>query len=276
MKFIMRRRVKDSSTHLILIFLAVLMLYPFVFMLMTSFKDTFQFYHSFWAPTSPLHWENYFAAWKEVKQYILNSIIVTSSSCVGILITSSIAAYVFARYKFPGSTFLFYAIFFLLMIPSILTLIPSFILVRDLGLLNTRWVLILPYIATGQAFAILVLRTFFISLPNSLFEAAKIDGATSFQIYYKIALPLSKPILATIAIKDALLIWNDFLWPLVTIQDDNLRVVTTGIYKFSGEYSTNYGPLFSGYTIVSIPMLILFIFSVRYFVRGFSAGTMKL
>jgi len=162
------------------------------------------------------------------------------------------------------------------MVPYILTLVPSYILVRNLGLLNTRWVLILPYIATGQAFAVLVLRTFFVSLPNSLFEAAVIDGASGFQLYCKVALPLSKPILATIAIKDILWIWNDFLWPLITIKEDSLRVITSGIYKFSGDYVTNYGFMFSGYTIVSIPMFILFIFTARHFVRGFSAGAMKL
>jgi len=187
------------------------------------------------------------------------------------------AAYAFARHRFPGSQLLFYAILALLMIPGVLTLIPQFLLVKRLGLLNTYWALILPYIAGGQAFGIFVLRSFFASQPEELFESARLDGASEFAIYWHIALPLARPILATLMVLSLLSTWNDLIWPLVTIGRPELWTISQALVSFSGRLATQqqYGPMFAGYIIASIPLLILFMFTARLFIQGLASGAVK-
>ncbi|MBV7327932.1 carbohydrate ABC transporter permease [Chloroflexi bacterium TSY] len=141
--------------------------------------------------------------------------------------------------------------------------------------LDTYWVLILPYIAGGQAYGIFLLRTFFSSLPNELFDVAQIDGANDFQIYRHVALPLSKGILATLAILRFQQIWNDLIWPLITISTDAKRTITTGLFYFQGGSQTQYGAMFAGYLIASIPLLLLFAFSMKQFMAGMTAGAIK-
>ena len=198
--------------------LVFLTLYPFAFMLITSTKSYTQFLHHYWAPVWPMHiGENYTAAWNQIDVYLKNTVYVGTVSTVGFLISASMSGFVFARYRFPGKEFLFAALMLLMMIPQILQLIPAFMWVRRLGLLDTYWVLILPYIAGGQAYGVFIMRTFFASLPQGLFDAAKIDGASDFQIYLRVALPLSKGIVATLAILRFQQIWNDLIWPLITV-----------------------------------------------------------
>ncbi len=272
-----RRLFKNNIWKIIfLVIIAVFTYYPFAFVLFTSFKDLSQFYHNFWTPTLPLRWENYYNAWLATRHYIFNSLIVTAISVVGICIFASMSAFAFARYSFPGREILFYMILILIMVPSTLTLVPSFVLIKDLGLLNTRWSLILPYISGGQIFAILILRTFFSSLPEELFEAARIDGATAWQTYTLIGLPLSRSILGVVAIMNVLNIWNDYVWPSVVISDDSLRTLTVGLAYFQGQYQTQYGPQMAGYVIASIPLLVLFFATMREFVAGLTSGALKM
>jgi ABC-type glycerol-3-phosphate transport system permease component len=259
-----------------LVIIAIFTYYPFLFLLFTSFKDLSQFYHHFWTPTLPLRWENYYNAWLAIRHYIFNSLIVTSTSVVGVCTVASMSAFAFARYKFPFRELLFYMLLILIMIPGTLTLVPSFILVRDLGLLNTRWALILPYISGGQIFAIFILRTFFSSLPEELFEAARIDGATIWQSYSLIALPLSRAILGVVAIMNVLNTWNDYIWPSVVISEDSLRTLTVGLAYFQGQYQTQYGPQMAGYVIASIPLLILFFTTMKEFIAGLTSGALKM
>jgi len=267
----------DLPIHIILIILGIFTFYPFVFTIITSFKDNFQFVHNFWGITWPLHFSNYRDAWSRISRYILNSGIVTTSSVFGVLTIASISAFVFARFNFPGRDFLFLCILSLLMIPGILTLVPAFLLVKRLGLLNTYWALILPYISGGQVFAIFILRSFIASLPEELFESARVDGATTLQSFFNIAIPLSKPILVTVAIMNVLSTWNDYVWPLVTIPDGKMWTITVGIVSFSSQYGglEMWGPMFAGYVIASIPLIILFFFTMRYFIAGLTSGALK-
>lgn len=274
----MKSKVRhDIPLHFILIILGILTFYPFVFTIITSFKSSSQFTHNFWGLMLPLNPVNYKDAWIRVSPYIFNSLVVTLVTVTGVLFISSISGFVFARYRFPGREFLFLIILALLMIPGILTLVPAFILVKNLGLLGTRWALIVPYIAGGQVFAIFILRSFMASLPNELFEAAKVDGAKTLQMYYHIALPMSMPILVTIAIMNILSTWNDYVWPLVTLPKSKLWTITIGIVSFGSQYLglENYGPMFAGYVIASLPLIILFFFTMRYFIQGLSSGALK-
>jgi len=164
-----------------------------------------------------------------------------------------------------------------LMIPGVLTLVPAFLLVKTLGLMNTYWALILPYIAGGQIFAIFVLRSFIASLPEELFEAARLDGASTMQAFRNIVIPLSKPILVTIAIMNVLGTWNDYIWPLVTIPDSKLWTISVGIVTFGSSFRglESWGPMFAGFVIASVPMVILFLFTMRYFIAGLTSGAIK-
>jgi multiple sugar transport system permease protein/raffinose/stachyose/melibiose transport system permease protein len=197
------------------------------------------------------------------------------SSAVGTVVFASLSAYVFARYRFPGRELLFYAVISLLMIPNVFQLIPRFMLVKDLKLLNTYWALILPYIAGGQIFAIFVLRSFFASLPQELFDAAKIDGASDLKTFLYIAVPLSRSIIATLAILRLQQAWNDFIWPLVSTTDSNLRTAIVQLSFLQGEYGTQIGPMFAGYILGSVPLLIIFAFGMKQFIAGMTSGAIK-
>ena len=266
----------DIPLSAILAVLVVLTFYPFVFMLITSTKSPTQFSHHYWLPVLPFHiQENYAAAWEQVDRYLVNTIYVGTVSVVAGLISTSLAGYVFARHSFPAKGFLFSAIMMLMMIPGILQLIPQFMWCKQLGLLNSYWVLILPYIAAGQAYSIYILRTFFASLPQGLFDAAKIDGASDLQIYYRVALPLSKGILGTLAILRFTGVWNDLIWPLIAVNDETHRTITVGLYFFQSGTLTQYGAMFAGYFIASIPLLILFGFFMNQFMAGITSGAIK-
>ncbi len=271
----MRDLRHDWWRHAILLALLFFTFYPFLFLLMTSLKDNDQFFHHFWRLPSPVRWENYAQAWNAIRQYILNSVIVSTASVVGVLTVASLSAYAFARYRFPGSTVLFYAVLALLMFPGVLTLISAFMWMKQLRLLDTLWALILPYIAGGQVFAIFVMRSFLAALPEELFEAARIDGASEFHIFTRLALPLCKPILGTIAIMNLISTWNDYVWPLIVLSDDSKKTLSIGLAFFQGAYNTTYGPLMAGYVIASLPLLVLFLLTLRHFMQGLMSGALK-
>ena len=267
----------DLPLHVVLIILGIITFYPLIFTLFTSFKDNSQFYSTFWGPAWPLHWGNYADAWRQLYPVLINTVFVGLVSAFGTIFLASLSAYVFARHRFPGHDLLFYAIIALLMIPGVLTLIPLFLLVKDLGLLNTYWVLILPYIAGGQAFAIFVLRSFIASQPEEIFESARIDGANEFTIYQRIAMPMAKPILGTLAILALLGTWNDYIWPSVTLRNPELWTISLKLVSFSSQWASlqQYGPMFAGYVIASIPLLVLFMFTMRLFIEGLASGAIK-
>jgi ABC-type glycerol-3-phosphate transport system permease component len=267
--------MKRLLVHSFLLVLLVLTFYPFAFMFLTSFKSVGQFYRNFWGISLPLNSGNYIEAWWGVKNYVLNSIVVSGLSLCGVLILGCLTSYVFVRFNFWGRTFLFYAILGLLMIPGVLTLVPLYMIVKKLGLLDTRWVLILPYISGGQVFAIFVLSSFFETIPKDLFDAATIDGAKEHRILWHLVIPLSKPILGVVAIMNLLWTWNEFMWPFVTLNDAAKFVIPVGLLTYFGQYGTNYGVMFAGYAIAAIPLLLLFAFATRTFMRGISSGALK-
>lgn len=273
----LKRRIQnmDIGLNIILFVLVLLVFYPFVAMLFMSVKDNPQFIHARWVPTLPMHFENYAYAWSAVGQFVFNSIFVSSVSAVAGITFAALSAYVFARFQFPGKSILFMMIIALMMIPGVLTLVPSFLLVRDLKLLDTYWVLILPYTAGAQPFGIMLLRTFFEGIPHELFESARLDGANELGVMRNIALPLSMPIIGTLAILNVTGHWNDVLWPSVTISNVKLKTIVFGLWSFQSQYYSSWGPLNAAYTISAIPLLIMFIFTSRLFVAGLTSGALK-
>lgn len=275
-----RSRLKAVAGQSALIFaLVAILLLSFVtiaLMLFLSLKDNGQIYGRFWSLPNPVRWENYQDGWLLMRRYIFNTLLYSLASVIGVVFLSSISGYVFARHRFPGKELIYVVILALLMVPGVLTLIPAFVLVRELGLINTPWALILPWTAGGQIFGILLCRSFFSTLPQELFDAAKVDGASEFEQYFRIALPLSWPIMVTLAIMHLVSTYNDFIWPLLTISDQSIQVVTVGLTQFRNEFGTvNWGPRMAAYAVSSMPLVLLFAFGMKFYVRGLTSGAVK-
>ncbi|MGY8823191.1 MAG: carbohydrate ABC transporter permease [Candidatus Latescibacterota bacterium] len=215
-------------------------------------------------------------AWKVIRPYMLNTLVVALLTVVGVILLGSATAYILSRYRFIGHRALFLFIISTMMFPGVLTLVPSFLLVKTLGLLNTYWAMILPYIAGGQVFAIFVFKSYFEGLPEDLFESARIDGAGHLQIYWQVVLPLSKPILSVVAIMNILGTWNNFLWPFITNTEGSHHVVSSGLYVLATTaHASNFSTLYAAYAISSIPLLVLFIYATKPFIRGVTSGAFK-
>lgn len=218
----------------------------------------------------------YKLAWGLMRPYMINTFFVCGLSAMGVMLLGSISAYILSRYRFAGSRLIFYYIISTMMFPAVLTLVPSYLLVKQLGLLDTPWAMILPYIAGGQVFATFVFKSFFDGLPEDLFESARIDGAGHVQLYLNIVVPLSKPVLAVVAIMNILGTWNNFLWPFVTNATGRYHVVASGLYILStSQHAQNHSVMYAAYTLSSIPLLVLFVYATRPFIQGVTSGAFK-
>ena len=215
-------------------------------------------------------------AWKVLRPYMVNTLLVCIATAIGVVAIGSVSGYVFARYRFPGSRALFVAVLSLMIIPGVLTLVPSFLLVKQLGLLNSYWVLILPYVAGGQVFAIFLFKGFFDGLPEELFESARLDGAGHLALYWHIVLPLSKQVIAVVGVMTILGTWNNFLWPFITNADAQYHVVASGLYLMGqSPAANNFSTMFAAYVLSSVPLLVLFIYATQPFMRGVTSGAFK-
>jgi multiple sugar transport system permease protein len=245
------------------------MLLPFVWMLSTSLKtpaDIFV-YPPQWVP-NPVRWSNYADVMRilPLGRYVLNTTVVATSVTLLHLLVSSLAAYAFARLRFPGRNKLFLAYLATLMVPGQVTLIPNFLIVKYLGWIDTYQALIIPQIFS--AFGTFLLRQFFLTIPRELEDAARIDGASAFGVYWRIILPLSGPALATLGVFTFTAQWNSFLWPLIVINDAQMRTLTVGLRALVGQFTVQYQLLMAGSVIALLPMLVVFLLAQRFFVRG--------
>lgn len=286
-----RRKLQDLAIHVVLMLILGMTLLPFVFLINNSFRTNTEMNHSFFGlPQAAVDWfsgkstvapwrkltESYGYAWEVLRPYVLNTLLVSAVTALGVVVFGSVTAYVFSRYRFPGHRALFLIILSFMMIPGVLTLVPSFLWVKQLGLLNTYWVLILPYIAGGQIFAIFVFKGFFDGLPGELFESARMDGAGHFRQYWHLVLPLSKQIVAVVLIVNVLGTWNNFLWPFITNTDSKYHVISSGLFTMSGSaVASNYASMYAAYILSSIPMLILFLYATKPFMSGVTSGAFK-
>jgi len=261
--------LRMATTYVLLSAAAVVMLLPFVWMLSTSLKtpSSVFVYPPEWIPR-PVEWTNYVQVTRVMPflRYVLNTAAVATSITLLHLTVSSLAAYAFARLRFPGRNRLFLAYLATLMVPGQVTLIPNFLIVKYLGWIDTYQALIIPQIFS--AFGTFLLRQFFLTIPNELEDAARIDGASSFAIYWRIVLPLSGPALATLGVFTFTAQWNNFLWPLIVINDEQMRTLTVGLRALVGEFTVQYPLLMAGSVISILPMLIIFVVAQRFFVRG--------
>jgi multiple sugar transport system permease protein len=255
----------------VLCLLALTLALPLVWLISTSLKTGSQTFlmPPKWIP-DPFVWSNYAEAFRAVAfhEYFWNTIRIVFFATTGALLTASLAAYAFARLRFPLREPLFLLVLSTIMLPSIVTLIPTFIVFRTLGWIDTLLPLIVPLWFGGGAFNIFLFRQFFMTIPLELDEAARIDGASNFRIYCGVILPLSKPVLATIAVFAFIHNWNDFFEPLIYLQSPENWTMAIGLRGFRGLYSTEWNLMMAASTAMILPLLILFFFAQRYFVSG--------
>lgn len=263
--------------QIFLISVAAVCIFPLLWMFGSSLKTqqtVFTDMRLF--PLNP-QWNNFYLAWTEggFGKYFFNSVFYTITVVFGILIISSLAAYAFARLKFPGKNILFFMFLATMMIPVPSAFIALYVLLNKLGLINTRLGYILPQINGGLALGIFLLKTFFEEMPKDLEDAAEIDGCSKLGIYWHIALPLAKPGIAVVSIFSALSVWNEYILAMLILHDKELMPLQRGLMVFQGTYITNYPLLMAGVTITVVPILIVYLIMQRHIISGITAGALK-
>ncbi len=255
----------------------LLMLYPVLVMVLSAFKPTAEIYASPFALPSAWNLANIETIWRETRfiAYLGNSVLVTVASIALMLASGTLAAYALARYAFRGNEAIY--LFFLagLMVPLKLAIIPLFIELKTLDLIDSRLGLILVYAAMGLPSTVFIMTGFLKTIPAELEEAARIDGASEALILGRIMIPLSRPALVIAGIHNAVPIWNDFFFPLVLIQSDHAKTLPQGLTVFMGEYSTDWGVLFAGLTLSALPLTLVYIALSRQFIAGLTSGAVK-
>jgi multiple sugar transport system permease protein len=273
-----RRRTigRKAIGYAALSLMAVLAMIPFLWTLSTSLKnidEVFTFPPQ-WFPDK-LQWSNYSTLWRELPlgRWIFNSAAVVVLAVLGKLILASTAAYAFARLRFPGRDWIFYAFLTALMIPWEVTLIPGFVLMRQFGWIDTPAALIIPSI--GDVFGIFLLRQYFMAIPKELDDSARVDGAGYFRIFWSIVLPLSRAPLAVVAALGFMGVWNSFLWPLVMMNTPERFTLPVGLQLLNSQHSTDWTTLMAGDVISLIPVIVVYLAAQRYFVEGITVTGLK-
>lgn len=272
-----RPRLSQVSRHVVLAVTCLLVLVPIVYLLLASFKSVQDFFERPYGLPSKWEWQNYVRAWHEanVSVTLTNSILVTSAA---VILSTGLAA--FASYGLSQRDKRLVAPLYVLfasgmLIPVQMTVLPLFILLRQLGLSGTLFALIFPYTALGLPLAILILVPFFATLPSDLAAAARIDGATEWQVFWRVMLPLVRPALASVMILNGVWMWNEFFIPLIVAIKPETQTLPVGIMAFVGVYSTEWGLVFASVVVSALPVVVAYILLTRQFVAGISAGAIK-
>jgi multiple sugar transport system permease protein len=270
--------VGQVVTYGLLVLAAIAFLLPLLWMLSTSLKPegfVFQLPPQ-WVP-HPIRWLNYLRAIQAFPFFLDagNSFLITSLNVIGVVMSASLVAYAFARLRWPGRNFWFIVLLGTLMIPGQVTMIPVFLLFRDLGWINTFKPLTVPAFFGGGAFSVFLLRQFFLTIPNELSEAARIDGASEFWIYARVILPLSKPVLATIGMFTFVATWNDFLGPLIYLDNPNKFTLALGLRSMQLQFGTQWNLVMADSLLVLIPTVVVFFIFQRYIIQGIALTGIK-
>ncbi|HTD45983.1 MAG TPA: carbohydrate ABC transporter permease [bacterium] len=265
------------AVQALLIANSLLVLLPMFFMVLSSFKTTREIFQRPFGFPARWTWQNYTGVWEAAHFgiYFRNSLAVTVAAMALLLVTGTLAAYALARFPFRGNDLIYLYFLTGIMVPIRLAIIPLFILMRDLRLLDTHWSLILVYAASGLPSAIFILAGFFRAVPRELDNAARIDGAGELGILVRVMLPLVRPALAIVTIYNIIPIWNDFFFPLVFIHQDRLKTLPLGLTVFFGEFATNWALLFAGLTLAAAPVVGLYVVMSQQFIKGLTAGAVK-
>ncbi|HEY0826945.1 MAG TPA: carbohydrate ABC transporter permease [Bacilli bacterium] len=270
----MTAHLSKSIAVLLLTLLLLLTIVPILLLFFLSTKDNLDILIDFWAIPETIKWANFTGAFDTVKNSIGNSLYICAVTVFGSLVLGSLSGYVFARHQFPLKQTLFMMLLAVLAIPALIIIVPLYVLITNLHLTHSFWGLILPYIAGSQLLGLLISRSFFESLPEELFEAARIDGGSEFYLYSRIALPLSVPILITVGIITFLGVYNDYLLPLIVL-DETQRTFSIAAVNLTNAGRIDIGLSFGAYILGSIPTVIILLFGMKYYVQGMLSGSVK-
>lgn len=266
------RAIRLVVFYLLLVIIALVFITPYLFSLNASFKPLSAILADrAWVPASSLSLENF----REVlgsnsfATYLGNTALVTVIITVGQVFFSLMGAYAFARLRFPGRDALFWLYLSMLMVPNVVTMIPLYVMMDGAHLLNTYWALFLPY-ALGTPYAVFLMRQFFLTLPSEIMEAARLDGCSERAILFKILIPLARPIITTAALLAFVFSWNNFLWPLIATNSNDLQVATVGLANLKSSFGTQWNLILAGSIVVLIPLVILFVIFQRQIVNSIS------
>lgn len=268
---------EQLAIQVLLVAYAFVVIAPLAVAFLNSMKELGQVYRDPFGLPDTLNWANYVEAWTQASfgTYFRNSAIVAAASVFFTLFFGSMAAFVLARYEFRGSKLVFVLFLTGLAIPLRIAVIPLHVLMRELGLLDSLVGLVLVYVASSLPFAVFVLASFFRGINREIEDAARVDGATPFQIYRIVILPLIKPALATVGIFTFVSVWNDFFFPLIFITSDHLRTLPIGLSVFFSEFSIQWHLLFAGLIIMMLPTIVAFLLASRSFVQGLTMGAVN-
>ncbi len=270
-------RAQSVIVLAILLLWAFANLFPIGVMIVSGFKSTAEIFTNPFGLPKKWSLANYVTAWNRASfaVYFRNSVLVSVLSIGLLVLVSSMGAYVLARYEFPGKRLVYLYILAGLVLPARLAIIPIFLLMRRLGLLDSLLGLCIVNTASGLSFSIFLLSNFFKSIPIDLEDSARIDGAGSFRIYWQVNLPLLRPALATVAIFNFINVWNDFFFPLIFISTKARKTIPLGIQSFFGEFAIQWDLLFAGLNIAIVPVIVLFLVLSRQFISGLTEGAIK-
>ena len=258
--------------------IAAIMIFPFYWMINTSFKSVIEtrVYPPTFIPRDPVGLDNYEAVLDRISffSYLKNSVMVSTTITVGALFTSSLAGYIFAKFQFRGRSTLFFLIVATMMVPFQVILIPVFLIVRELGIYNSLWALIIPGLVTP--WGIFLMRQYMLNLSSEMLDAARVDGASELGIFLRIVLPVARPGLAAVGIFIFMYHWNDFLWPMVVLKDEPLRTLPLGVAVFSEGFGiTRWNIVMAAGVMSVLPIFIVFAFAQRHFIEGITLGSTK-
>lgn len=272
-----RRLFNSTGKYFILILMAVIALYPILQMWMTALRPSNEILRSPFALPSELDWSNLTKAWTQGRfgTYLVNSVIITIPTVIGVVVLSCLAGYGISRFKFWGRGIMFLTILLGLTVPFQSVMIPLYYQLLGMGLLGTYWSVILPGIAFGLPFGVFLMQSFFEDLPHELAEAGRIDGSSELRIFWDIMLPLAKPAVSTLIVFQFMKTWNEFLMPLLYLQDEDMRPIPLGLMFFQGAYTRDIGLIAAGVAISTIPVIIVYLIFQRQFVKGLTAGAVK-
>ncbi|QUI25690.1 carbohydrate ABC transporter permease [Vallitalea pronyensis] len=271
-----KQQVLKIMLHIFLILLVINILLPMIWLLMNSLKTNNELFKDSLALPSKWLFSNYAQAWGTgLFAYFKNSLIVSSISLMFIIIISASLAYGLTRFQVVGSNVIFFIVLGGMALSEQVALVPLYKMLQTLNLYNTYLAVILPYIAFRVPFTVFLMRAYFLSIPKELEEAAYIDGYNSFQIFYKIIVPISKPIFASCAIINLKFVWNEFLFANVFLESKAIMTIPIGLMTFSGDMRSNYTVMLAGIVIASIPMILIFLLMQKQFVRGLTTGSVK-
>jgi multiple sugar transport system permease protein len=273
-----RNRMNQIAKYIFLTLFTLTWLLPIFATVLTSFRTMDDItLHGFWSLPSSPSLDNFTTAWKQahIRQYLLNSFIITIPSLVGMLFFSSLNAFALARYKFRGNLLIYFMYVAGTMLPFQILLLPVFRLTNKLGLYDTYGALIIIHTAFQMGFCTFVMRNFMRTVPSEILDAARVDGCGEFRIYWQVMLPLSLPSLAALATLEFTWVFNDFLWALILLQSDSLRPVTAGLATLQGQYVTDWPLITAGALLATLPTVLVFIFLQRYFIQGLTLGSGK-